>query len=386
MTYALRSLLLVTNRSLSLSFLVLSLSWPAASVADARNEDATTKAPLSKDQCVGVLQMLSAKLDANYKQISTWSGTYRLKDGTATDFMPEVRKVSASDGSIADKKPGRFWLEREVTVRFAVDLRHNKLFTTYEVIGPDRYTNLETGEKKNVEIGRFRERNIVTNEHWLQSTPADTDADGRLRQARGRGINSALRAPHGASERFMTFAEITDPRRFFGGGKMQFPDRLRLYVGELENGRPSPIEVREVALHNKTGYMLRGEYRMGGPTSKESPVIETMVFDPAADFNVTSDKLVGTTGKEQRIQEWEYMLVSNCQIPKRYQLTQCEQDSTKLSVKRDFVMVDTKVNEPIASDTFELKSLGLQEGDQIQDEIAKKTLRYHEGRLVPAAQ
>jgi len=354
-----------------------------------RTKDVVGASPRVTSDNAALLRMLEAKLRANYERIETWSGTYRLKTKTQVHSIPNVRDADSADESAAReirRKPGQFLMERQVLVRYAVDMRQNRLFTTYEAVGPDRYTNLQTGTTQLIEFIPVRRRHIITSEHWIRSIPSSADRNVGPKLASGPGISSAVRRHPEGSERFMVFSLIVDPRRLFGVGKTLFFDRLGLYVAALDRGSPCPIDIIEEPSETGVIYTLRGEYRMGGPESKEEPIIVEFVFHPSVDYNVVLRKTIGVGGNAEEVEEWEYGLFSGIHLPTRHLLTKYRPDSNDLWLRRELVSLDTHVNEPLADGVFTWNSAGLQDGDEIKDAIEGKVFRYKNGELVSAAE
>ncbi len=333
---------------------------PAASlIEDARR---------NKKRYVATMRMLEAKLRANYEKIKTWSGTYELKEGQG-------------------ERSSKLWTARKVLVRYAIDVRNDRLFTNYEAPTTEDVTNLETKKTRQVQMPfPFRERYVLTKEHWLTSTPAPEKNATRLRLTRGKGVNSAFRRNPKEADGYLDYSSVVDPRRFYGESRITFWDSLRMDADWLAAGKPLPMKIIENRSKSGVIYSRIQEFRPSGAEGKEDPTVMVSLFDPAVGYQVTSVRLTGPNGNTEREAEWKYAQVSGVYIPQRYHLRKYDLESGKLELEREFTSVDLKLNQPIDEDQFDWHALGLQEGDQILDQIENATFRYHEGKVIPAAQ
>ena len=82
------------------------------------------------DSYIGAMKMLEASLRANYERISTWSGTYELNEESLQHSF-QAFPAGGPDGGAPIALTGNLWLQRTVMVRFAVDFRTDRLFTTF---------------------------------------------------------------------------------------------------------------------------------------------------------------------------------------------------------------------------------------------------------------
>ncbi len=345
-------------------------STPPASDAHSDNP-LTVDARRNKQRYVATMRMLEAKLRANYEQIKTWSGAYELKEGSK-------------------ERSNNSWVERKILVQYAIDMRHNRLFTTYEQAGTETVTNLGTKKVRQIPVAfPFTERYVLTGEHWLKSTPApgknETENATGMHLSRGKGVNSAYRKKRDEANEYMTYSSVVDPRRFFCESEIPFWDFLRMDSEWLEAGKPLPMKIGEARSKSGVNYSLTQEYRPGGAESTAKPTVGVSLFDSAAGYQVTSDRITRPDGKTESESEWKYTLVSGVYLPQRYHLRKYL-ESGELELEREFTSVDAKLNEPIAEDRFGWNALGLQEGDQILDEIDSATFRYHDGKVIPAAE
>ena len=353
----------------------------------ARTEELVEKAKRNAAQYIAVMQMLEAKLHSSQDQLVSWSGTYSLSEQTR---LPSVYTIKHPAGAAAGTAPavevirGDFWQSRVMLIRFTVDLRKNMLLTTYEQVGQPVIKNLRTGEIETIEVVPVRVRHMVTTEHWIEAKPApDTTDVLPLVFARGAGVNSATRKAPEKVE--LVGGTIVDPRQFFIVGGLLPSTRLRMYITALEKGDATPCEIIETSSPLGTVYTVRQENRAGGPNSKEKATVLETTYDPAADYQVSSFKRSTAHGFVDEEAQTSFTTIAGILIPKSYHWKRNREDGQPFS-EREFTLSDAKVNEPVNEEMFSWTSLGLQEGDQIQDEIGGAVLRYHEGNVVPAEQ
>jgi len=381
------------KRRAGLLVVLLAVLWGASFGRDARGEGLGEKAKRNKDAYVAALRMIEAKLRANYEQIATWSGTYELKDES---FQPSYPKMPEGPPKLPDAqtKPGgsgiavehgNFWMERKVLVRYAVDMKEDRLFTTFEVVGPTTLLNLDTKQTMEAHTLPHRERHVLTGEHWMKSTPASGPQDVGPSFARGKGTDSATRRAAMEVGPYKTYSSVVDPRELFCVSGKPFYRVLGVNAEWLEAGKPLWMELVERPTQAGVQYTLRQEFRPKSDLKQPASVAE-FVFDPAAGYHVISSRSIRPSGMVDEEREWEYTLISGVYIPKRHHLKKYKRDSKELALERDLRLVDAKINEPLDKDVFTWGSLGLQEGDQIRDEIEGKTLRFQHGAPVAAAE
>ena len=93
---------------------------------------------------IAVLKMLSQQTKANYDKIQTWTGTYNCREqiqieGDAANALCSSANISPT----TDQLP--LTSTSSATIRFAVDVAGDSLFTTFEADGPSE-VKLRTGQ------------------------------------------------------------------------------------------------------------------------------------------------------------------------------------------------------------------------------------------------
>ncbi|OYW17593.1 MAG: hypothetical protein B7Z55_12230, partial [Planctomycetales bacterium 12-60-4] len=83
-------------------------------------------------------------------------------------------------------------------------------------------------------------------------------------------------------------------------------------------------------------------------------------------------------------QEWDWHAVNDILVPKAYSYRKLLGNGEVTKFERTIEFLDTQVNVPIDVAEYSVGSLGLAEGDILNDERAKRVKIQSEGNLLPA--
>ncbi len=331
------------------------------STKDGDSTEAGREIPVG--QIAKTLDMLGQRMEANYKAIDSWSGTFDVTERyrytnpnnpqyeqishSAVEFFAEpgrdrirlnnravdrVRIISSANITPASERPESRWVRTpEQLLRFPVsELQHT-------VKGFSRIAGLNTG----------------------------------------KGFRVLHREPPMAAEQYGAQGYI-NPLSFFGHGQTNW-EMCFMLAGVLrgESG-PDDLEYakRSITLRvreNGSGseYVLTQRFKPIG-----SGQIFEWVFPSEAGFNVVSREF-RMNGQIQAVQQFKFRNENGAFIPceieyKRYE-DQSTKDPERLPTQHHvFILEQTRVNAPIDPAVFEIQTLGLREGDRMVDRIENR--------------
>ncbi len=338
---------------------------------------------------IAVLKMLSQQTKANYDKIQTWTGTYNCREQTQIDGDAANALWNISPST--DQLPLTSMCS--ATIRFAVDVAGDSLFTAFEADGPSE-VKLRTGQL--VEIPNLiatnqmsphviatNQMSIVTPEHYLNFMPTVSHAasrDGPRVALEGGVGRMAFRDPPEKGRAALWGGAIVDPRLFFGFER----PLIYAWLGGFCNFFPKANSEEKKELDNSLDVK---EERSGN-----SPVY-TIVFRQAQEKEIKLDGGVGFNlvkfcvrerdGTLRWQQTWEYRELEDIYIPAKIRLEKYGDDGNTV-FDRTFVLKECSVNKPIAPTVFTYDQFGLENGERVLDRIEDALFVYQDDKLIPA--
>ena len=368
-----------------------SMQAAVAAIDAADGSQANPGRELHGDDVPKTLDVLSRPIEANYKAIVSWSGTYELK----------MRPPSLAGVS-------------RVVINFHVEPGRDRLRTDYREIRPPQPPVKSAPPQQHDGFGRIpfppvpeaREwRWVRTPDHSLQFPMNDLRNQVQGFPQAGSGPDQPFRILYregpGATH-LASCSTFVDPRSFIGGnGGLSYWKVCSGYASCLRgNGRIDPDHARKnLVLRQRrngtaTEYVLLIRYRCSDDNDMSANVIGEDVFSSAAAFNVVSHRTFEQghlVSSEQRTFQQEKGIF----IPARIEFQTYQGPNNPhgdphskhamgaMTSHRIFTLQQTKVNEPIDPAVFEMSSLGLRRGDRVADWIEHRVQVFDGKELVP---
>lgn len=333
------------------------------------------------DEIPEVLDILSDRIEANYKAITAWSGTYELEE--------ECRPLQQVCQLVVD---------------FSVEPSQDRIRTDCRQISPPRPLAESESLQQRDEPSRSVTSSVPkpegwrwvrTPEHSLEFPVAERwdHVEGFPREADSESPKQHFRILHrkgpGAAEHLGAFGTFIDPRFFINGNGMPYWKLCSRYASALRGERGD-----DDSNNVKKNVVLR-EYRKGTTTefvlftrTRNGYGSREIVFSSEAGFNVVSMRLF-TQRCLERSERTCFRQENGVLVPtriefKHYQRPDGKNATGALAMHRIFTLKETKVNEPIDPAVFEIQSLGLEKGDCMADRI-ENCVKVFDGRqFVPA--
>ena len=343
------------------------------STKDGPNAEAGRKIPVG--EIAKTLDMLGQRIEANYKAINSWSGTFDVTERHryTNPRNPQYEQISHADVEFF-AEPGRDRIRinnraveptrivGNAAIKLACELPESRWVRTPE------------------ELLRFPVSDL---RHTVKGFPRIVGLKP------GKGFRVLYREPPKAAEQYV-FAGYIDPRLFFGSGRTYWETcsmaakGLRGELGsdtmEYEKSNTA-LQVRPKGVG--TEYVLTNRFKPVG-----SNLIWKLVFSSEAGFNVVSMEFRRQEQVESASQytfRKEKGVFIPCEVEFNRYYDRGTKDSSRLPTQhRVFVLKQTRVNEPIDPAVFEIQSLGLQDGDRMVDRIENRMLVFDGEQFVPA--
>jgi len=341
-----------------------------------RDSDEEEGRDIPVEEIANKLDMLGQRIEANYKAITSWSGTYDLVEQRAKRGPPgadEYTRVS------------------HAAVEFFAEPTRDRIRIDYREVEPTVISD------PNIHAVPIDARWVRTPEHLLQFSPSNLEQEHhvegfpRIENDVPGAFRVLYREPPKGAERYM-YQGYVDPRSFFGNGSEQPYRTLCSTAAGILRGEHGA----DNAEYGKKNMAMR-ERRKGAGAEyvfaqrfkpvESGPTFE-WVFSSEVGFNVVSQTIV-SQGELRQSQEYTFRAEKGIFLPFEAQHKQYEDSNTPDSAKsptmhRTFTLKTTRVNEPIDPAVFEPASLGLKEGDRMVDRIENQMLVFDGEQFVPA--
>jgi hypothetical protein len=324
------------------------------------------------DEIAKTLDMLGQRIEANYRAIRSWSGTFDVKEHFRRTHDPQYEQIShAAVEFYAEPGRGRIRINNRAVeptrilgnsnIRPVIALRESRWVRT-----PD-------------ELLRFPVNDL---QHSVEGFPR---IEG---PSPGAGFRIVYREPPKAAEQYQ-FQGYIDPLLFFGNGQPYW-EFCSMSAGALRGERGA--DNRDYARRNfalrvrrkgaATHYVFAQRFKGAGAGGLE------LVFSSEAGFNVVSQEFV-VQGQPVQIDHYKFREQKGAHIPwdvdhEKYE-DRGEKDPKRLPAQhRVYTLKQTQVNEPIDPAVFAIESLGLRPGDRMVDRIENQMQVFDGTKLVPA--
>jgi len=338
-------------------------------------EDHAHKLALSEK--IAILKMLSQQTKANYDGIQTWTGHYRSQTqawivGDYAESLCREAKISVSANHVPLTKVS------SATIRFAVDIAGNALFTAFEEDSASEF-RLRTGELLTLpDIVATNVASIVTPEHFLHFMPtmAQTTLDGYPQVPLDGGAGRiAFREPRDNAIRSPW--KGFDPRLFFGFDQLP----IHTWLGNFCDFIPKATSEDKTEIDGLLD--VEEEHSDGTPLYKIVFKGNEFRLDGKVGFNLVASCRRESGGRLREQRTWEYRKVMDTFIPVKLHLTTYRDDGST-NYEQVMTMGEFSVNKPIAPAVFTYDQFGLKNGERVLDQIQGMLFLYQDGKLVPA--
>ncbi len=342
---------------------------------------------LHGEEATKTLDMLGRRIEANFKAIASWSGTYRL-----------------------DQQPPMPPQVSHVMIEFFVEPGRDRIRTDYREVGrpqppakrpaprtpedsfrmppsfvfqPREWRSVRTGE----ESLRFPVNELRNNVEGFPQAGGDPAHPFRILYREGPG----------ATHHYDQYTFV-DPRTFLGGnGGMPYWKVCSCNASALRGERgdnycdyaKKNVILRERRNGKGTEYALFIRYRTSEDNVSENCVSEN-VFSSQAGFNVVARRSF-MQGHLYSSEQCHFRQEKGVFIPDRmkyehYGHRGAKNSTDVLTSRRTFTLKQSKLNEPIDPAVFEISSLGLRRGDRLADWIEHRVRVFDGERFVPVEQ
>ncbi|HAH47047.1 hypothetical protein [Gimesia sp.] len=364
---------------LSLTILLLLLCLHSPSVIPAEEPGAEQQRQLNPEETQQTLVFLSKQLTTNLDAIHTWQGTYLYR---SESLYHRSRLEPPSWKTTYRLHP--FWL----------DQRQDKLHVSnYVIEKPDELNqlqpipakiesslnaqwivvkgeeSLELSEKRFGSLYGFPEtvqRQVGWGRVLFRKWNFEIERDGRFFDPRkkvlGTASGSFARTPE-------MYAKVLSGAE--GKEKQEtFSRRVTITEKKLKDGQKQLI--------------VKIEYNRAKPNGL--PEFRQMTYDSRFGYSpVKYESLHGTV--PDRIQTFSYKNVNGIYLPQKVIFEDFQfrlVGKRELTSRRTYTLLDSKLNQPINPDQFQIKSFNLQYGERMLDRTKNKAFIQDQDGLVPA--
>ncbi len=327
------------------------------------------------DEIAKTLDMLGQRIEANYKAIKSWSGTFDV-----TEIYRHTRGTPYEQTSHSEVQ---FFAEPgQDRIRI-----NNRAVEPVRIVGDANITPArELPESRWVITPKESFRFFVDERrHRVKGFPHLASPNA------GKGFRVLYREPPKAAEQY-SLRGCINPLSFFGNGRPSWKNcYLTAEIFRGEHGSDNMEYVKKNAVLRVRPKGADTEYIF---TQRFKPVgsghIFEWVFSSQAGFNVVSRE-VRQKGQLVDTQHNKFRKEKGVFIPYEVEINRYDNRSSKDSKRLPtqhyvYTLKQTQVNEPIDPAVFEISSLGLQDGDRMIDLIENQT-HVFDGKkfqLVPA--
>jgi RNA polymerase sigma factor (sigma-70 family) len=332
-----------------------------------------------------VLEMLAARSRANYENIRSWQGTYRIAFS---------QYLNANTAGMMGARPiqGRIEpliQEFEFTVQFAADLPGRRYFqdkTTQSM----RFRRVSKDEPVTIRnVGPADGRMFTDGTTLVDFNPIERATTAFLPDHPEAQNKRLVRHWTAEESRGRTSPTDSDPRQFFGTPHTMLWTGPQLYADALR-GRKGEEQLRQAAtrtsLHQAEGrggiwYWM--ETRLDGTGAFKS-LYHTTIWSPEAGYQPVLEFMAWDQpdGKPSTRTEWAWLRRDGVYIPSKYHRTTYEVSGETFSMRQSAELVDCVLNQPLNPHQFDYEGLGIQNGDVIVDHVKRTVSVWRDGSPV----
>ena len=319
------------------------------------------------DERLASLRFVVDQIRTESEKLHSWSGRYTVVDESVISeahedyfrqakidaFTPPILQVTSSE------------------MRFAVDIPGDRLFTTLEAQSPPTLLEKSTGRELKGPIGTFRQRSVLTSEHFLHMDPEqllgqinNMPAVKRLSPEGGR-VAFRKQSSKGKNLQLST---VVDPRLLFSVDGQSADEVLGVWANWLLEHPDDRQQLEKMLGVKRIGNLSEPTFVITitrGPI--EQPLVDSYTCRWEDGFNISS--FTENAAVPLRKCDIEYRRQDGVIVPEQHVLTLYDSDGATLRHQRSMKLIESKVNEPIGAESFGYAALGLKEGERVVDEI-----------------
>jgi len=375
-TFSIHKRALVISTMLTASFLLLIFH----SISYGSNE---LNPSMEESEYVEFLDTAATLTKANYESIVNWQGEIRIQEDNYY-YGEQCRHLPIAEGV---QGAGSNCIRRRVTgfEEFVIDMNNNKLYT--ELVPTVKYRALDLNQDIVVNERYSPIKSIVTSDEYLSYEPLYMHAFDTLKNGKKfrEHTKAAFRMPV-EKAKGEQWGNVRDPRKYFSQGARTTSENLYAIRSVVTNdvnsaiGSHFDISITEEKASDRTKYTIQNRIR--SLIKKDIDII--MTLDSSVGFNLTSRKVVDSSGKTLQTLNFAYEEIKGVYLPKSIHFVIFSPFQQKLFDSRiTFTKSILNVwNESIPTETFTYKNLGLQNGDKFIDKIQDKEYTYQDGNLI----
>lgn len=336
-------------------------------------QDSNRFSPVDNNEIPKILNIVSGKIQDNYKHIKTWEGKVEselnyIYEGEAAEriFKSNTHNVGETPRSIINSA--------ETIVEFSLDAEKDNVFVHIYSDKPIKYSDLDTGRDLGAKGVSGEERAILTKEYYVKSR-ADRMRDGVITSR--KAIKQNLQDCPGCQK-----PPVFDPRESFEAGQPVWKT-LQHVLEQINKSGEWKVNGHNLKVEeNKMGDVVQYRIIMPGKITEDDLIFTTMVFSSEKGFNITLFQVTDINGRLFQKATWDYELVEGIYLPKETTQQNYMGKDGGLSYNKESSFSNSRINQPIPAETFTYKNLDLQDGDKFIDKILNKEYTYQDENLI----
>ena len=319
------------------------------------------------DERLAIVRFVVDQIQSEIGKMHSWSGRYTVTDESLISesheayfrqakidtFVPPILQITKSD------------------MRFAVDFRGDRLFTTLEAQAPPTLLEKASGRVLKAPLGTFRQRSILTPEHFLYMDPeqllGQINNMPPVKQLSALGGRVAFRKESSKGKN-LQLSTVVDPRLLFSVDGEPSDEVLGVWANWLlehpddRQQLEKMIDVKRSGDNSKPTFVIT---ITRGPI--DNPLIASYTCKWEDGFNIS--RFREEAAAPLRKCDIEYVRQDGIIVPKQHVLTLYDSDGTTVRHQRAMTLIDSEVNEDVGTESFGYRALGLRQGERVVDEI-----------------
>lgn len=320
---------------------------------------------VSYNKIAEILNMISDKVQNNYKLIRTWEGKVKSELSYIHEGKTAKKIFKSSTNNIGDP-PRVIMKTAEVVTEFSLDAEKNSVFVHNYPDKQVKHKDLYTGRDLGTKGISGEARSILTKEYYI-TCKAEKRRDG-ITTSR-KALKQSLKDCTSCQSQ-----PVFDPREDFG--TVQRKTLLHILEQIKKNGEWKVDDYNLKVEEYKNGDIIDYKITIPGKITEGNIVFTTMTFSGQKGFNITLFQVTDPNGRIFQNGTWDYELVEDIYLPKEITHKNYMRKDGGLSYSKKNFYEDSRINHSIAPEKFTYKNLGLKEGDAFVDEIENKKYTY----------
>jgi hypothetical protein len=329
--------------------------------------------PVDNNEIPRILNMISDKIQDNYKHIKTWKGEVKSK----LDYLYEgknAEKIFRSSTNNIGETPRSIINSIETIVEFSLDAEKDNVFVHIYSDKPIKYNDLDTGRDLVAKGVSGEERAVLTKEYYIKSR-ADKMRDGVITSH--KAIKENLQDCHSCQK-----PPVFDPRESFEAGQPIWKT-LRHILGQINKNSKWEVDGHNLKIEeSKIGNIVQYRIIIPGKITGGNLIFTTMVFSGEKGFNIILFQVTDVHDRLFQKATWDYELVDDIYLPKETTQQNYMGKDGGLSYNKESSFSNSQINRSIPAETFTYRNLGLQNGDKFIDKIEGKEYKVKDANLV----